>query len=659
MKKAAGILFVSLAGNALFLKRGLEPGHGHPGEWDFPGGHLKEGESWEQGALRETREEIGFVPEGERVFHIRTRGSASEQSGVAGNGAPPVIPVPAGAPAPAAIPPVPPVDDRTADYVTFLQRVTNEFTPELDGKEHVGWAWSPLTAPPEPLIPGCRVALDRIGWHETDMARAIADGRISSPQRFENVSLFAIRITGTGVAYRNSIDEYVYRGPENYLNDDFLARCNGLPVIYMRRTGTKKDGFHPKDALLNPDEFAERIVGTIVLPYIAGDEVWGIARIYDDAAAFDMEEKQLSTSPAVFFRNVSVNAKLKLENGSTLLIEGDPSLLDHVCICEQGVWDKGGPPTGVRSESRGDAVMAEADKKPDATEADKKPDAAARKDEPAEREEMAERIKAKEKEGRGDSESSNKDLKAIADALGDLGKRMDAFDQRETERQAKKDAKRARKDATRRRDDDPEEAERLAADKAKKDAAEVEKEHNEKEKAVADAVAGVRQTAEQVLETRRRLDEVAAMIPKAIGDADYHALVDAQARADAVYLELGGRAPRPLAGETPAIYERRCVRDLRQHSARWKGLTDDAMKSAFADDALFGEVRDQVYADALAHARSPHTVAPGLLREVVKRGDGHTVREFHGSPSAWMNQFAGATKLKAEGDWKGLPGRPH
>jgi|SRR5581483_9721269 len=647
MKKAAGILFLSMLGNALFLKRATNADHGHPGEWDFPGGHLEDGESPEDAAVRETREEIGFLPEGTRVFHTRTKGSASVSVGVAGNGAPAILPVSSGAPQ---LPPSNPEDPYAADYTTFVQRVTNEFVPELN-EEHEGWAWAPVLAPPEPLHPGTRISLDRIGMDETAVARAIADGRLSSPQRYENVTLFAIRITGTGVAYRNALDEYVYRGPENYLNDDFLARCNGLPVVYLKRNGTKKDGFHPAGALLNSDEFAERVVGTIVLPYIAGNEVWGVARIYDDPAASDMEEKQLSTSPAVFFRDVSVNAKVQLEDGSTLLIEGKPSLLDHVCVCEQGVWDKGGPPTGVRSESRGDSAMTpeeEAKAKKDAEAAAEKEKAdAARRD--AEEKEKAEKEKADA--ARRDSETSNKDLKAIADAVGGLAKRMDAWDEAAKEKQAKKDAKRARRDAEQKT------PEQLAADKAKKDAEEKEAKE-EKEK--ADAAKADAALKADLDGTKKRLEEITAMIPKAVGDAVHFTMIECQARADEVFREFGERAPIPQNGETPMIYERRCVRALRKHSPTWAKVTDDAFGTAFADDASFGVVRDQVYEQAIKTARDPSTVPVGQLREVVKRGDGgHTVREFHGSPRAWMDQFAGATKLKAEGDWKGLPGRPH
>ena len=64
-----------------------------------------------------------------------------------------------------------------------------------------------------------------------------------------------------------------------------------------------------------------------------------------------LEEKPMSTSPAVVFRNAEVGSKVQMKNGSMLLIEGKPSLLDHICLTPLGVWDKGGPPVGVLNPS--------------------------------------------------------------------------------------------------------------------------------------------------------------------------------------------------------------------------------------------------------------------------------------------------------------------
>jgi hypothetical protein len=56
----------------------------------------------------------------------------------------------------------------------------------------------------------------------------------------------------------------------------------------------------------------------------------------------------MSTSPAVVFRDMAVNQNMTLENGQTLLVEGEPPLFDHLAICEEGVWDRGKVPTDVR-----------------------------------------------------------------------------------------------------------------------------------------------------------------------------------------------------------------------------------------------------------------------------------------------------------------------
>ena len=178
--------------------------------------------------------------------------------------------------------------------------------------------------------------LAKLRWNELDIARAIRDGQLTSPQFYENVALFAMRITGTGTAFRQGKDEFVYRPPEIYLNDEFLARCNGLAVIME----------HPLGSKLTSTDFQERVVGSILLPYLKGDEVWGVGKIYDDATMRMMADNQLSTSPAVVF-DTSRPQDIRTVNGQKLFIENNPSLLDHLAICEVGVWDKGEKPSGV------------------------------------------------------------------------------------------------------------------------------------------------------------------------------------------------------------------------------------------------------------------------------------------------------------------------
>jgi len=631
MTKAAGILFVTADGKALFLKRGPSAPD-CAGCWDFPGGGREGDETAEQTALREAIEEVGKIPAGTRVFHTRTRSPRPETVGV-GVGAAPLLPVQAAAP-PSPVPS--PAMSPDVDFTTFVQRVPEEFVPDIND-EHEGWAWAPISSPPEPLHPGCRIALERLSMDELGVARAIADGRLISPQRYENMTMFAIRITGTDVAYRNAIDEFVYRNPDNYLTDEFLARCNGLPVVWLRRSGDE-EGFHPKGSLLNSEEFGERVVGSIMLPYIAGNEVWGVAKIFDDAAAAEMEAKQLSTSPAVFFRNLSDNAKLKLEDGSTLLIEGKPSLLDHVCICEQGVWDKGRDPTGVRSEARGDSAMTPEEKAKADAEAKMKADAEAeeaKKKADAEKEEKEKADAAKKADEEKDKNPFADAMKSMADSvakIGDavvkIGARVDSM---EDDAKKKADAEAEEK----RKAGDPEQ---LKADKSRKDA----EEKAAKEKADAEEAEKKKADAAALKTVSDRIDEVKGMLPKQMTDKDFHAVADSQARADSVFSLFGERAPIPLQGETASLYDRRVARQLVKHSPTWSKI--DITSAAFADDAAFAIVRDQVFADAQKAAMSPSALPNGGLRMISKPSGGHIINEFHGDPDSWMGPMAGATR---------------
>lgn len=353
MIKAAGILFTTPNKTALFLLRG--PGGDHAGEWCFPGGKIEASDAdLEATAVRESVEEIGSLPKGARTLLAR-----SISNGIAGVITPPPPAVVEGAAGEVASALPAPAAPEAVDFTTFAQEVAEQFSVVPDD-EHVGWAWSPCSSPPEPLHPGCRIALDRLSMDELGVARAIARGDLTSPQRYKNVTLWAMRITGTGVAVRRAVkdakgavvrgEEFPFRDPALYLNDDFLARCNGLPVTW----------YHPKKSVLNSKEFEDRIIGTIMLPFIKGDEVWGIAKVYDDeanAALADGQEGEdgkrhpLSTSPGVVLSDPnSPSYKMTTEDGSTLLIEGKPSLVDHVAVCAQGVWDKGGDPVGVAND---------------------------------------------------------------------------------------------------------------------------------------------------------------------------------------------------------------------------------------------------------------------------------------------------------------------
>jgi 8-oxo-dGTP pyrophosphatase MutT (NUDIX family) len=339
MIRAAGILFLTKDGSgALFCKRGN--GASNPGEWACPGGHIEDGETPIQAAIRETMEEAGIkVDEKDLTLLCRSIANAEVAAGASSAQLPEetgINPAGAGLPPTDAIV----VPGEQVDFTTFLCRVPEAFLPKLN-YEHTGFAWASLDTPPEPLHPGMRLAIERMTMDELGIARAMTEGRLPSPQRYQNVTLWNMRITGTGVSYRPSLNEFVYRPPEHYLNPDFLARIGGLSAIVE----------HPDAAVMDSKEFSARVVGSLMIPYIkaAEEEVWGIVRVYDDWTNAALEKEDASTSPTVLLRQ-GESTKMKLEDGSTLLMEGAPALVDHIAILPfsgKGVWDKAGPPVGV------------------------------------------------------------------------------------------------------------------------------------------------------------------------------------------------------------------------------------------------------------------------------------------------------------------------
>nr|WP_202385092.1 DUF2213 domain-containing protein [Escherichia sp. HH26CH] len=163
--------------------------------------------------------------------------------------------------------------------------------------------------------------------------------------------LVNLRITGTGLAYRAGLKEHVWRDPKLYLNEEFLRRCNGLPVIAN----------HPDDAVLTEEDFKSRIVGSVMLPYIRGDEVWAVCRVYLQSIVEEITDGDVSTSPSVVFNSTSGNVEVQ-EGDTNFLIEGVPFLVDHIALVTKdhgslGVWDKDRIPAGVEVTNTGEIEM--------------------------------------------------------------------------------------------------------------------------------------------------------------------------------------------------------------------------------------------------------------------------------------------------------------
>lgn len=586
---AAGILFQAADGRVLLLRRSAEGDHA--GEWSLPGGKVEPGETAAQAAIREAEEEIGLNPAWSESRDSMALLCRRQRDGV--------------------------------DWTTFRQPVPAPFDPVMNG-EHDAFAWALPTELPEPLHPGVRVAIDRLGMDELGVARAIAAGELTSPQRYGKMALVDMRITGTGASYRDQHDEYVWRDPSLYLTDDFLARCNGLPVIME----------HPDAGRLDSDEYGARVVGAIMLPYVKQNEVWGIARIQDDATIRLIERRPLSTSPAVVFRPADGNETRKMANGSTLLIEGKPYLLDHLAICEVGVWDKGGAPSGVAATVNdggatvpGEDQTKNVDPKADNANPDPNADLGAKLDKLlGVVDSMHQRMDALEGKGAeggdGNGQPAPKPAappaQAAAPAADNGGTEFPpeiASMPRETE------ADRIRYDAAcagytaqqkARADNAAAEAEKLAAERA--------------DKARADS---------RVSALESELAALRKQMPAPDPESDPAELAKWQARADAVYAQHGAQAPRPLAGEGVLAYRRRLAAGMQPHSAAWKDI-------ALADlpEPVIARAEDAIYADAATAARNPVGLPDGELRPIQHKDEtGRIITTWAGSPSAWLDQF--------------------
>lgn len=501
------------------------------GTWCQPGGTVEPGELAIDAARREVLEEVGYQYDGPLTPH-----------------------------------------SVYGDYLTFRAEVPDKFEAKLND-ESLDAGWFHIDDLPKPLHQPFAEMLAQQALNETDVATLIADGTLSSPQYFINMWMFAIRVTGTGVTWRSADQQMAFRNPDDYLTPEFLQRVAGLPLIWL----------HPEKNTLDSDEFAKRVIGTLTNSWVADNgEVWAIARVYDAEAAEIMATRQLSTSPTVKF--VEVPDSIIEIDGQPLLVEPSPELLDHVAICEQGVWDKLLNPTGVKSDS----IPKEAEK--------------------MDEEKIVALINKAIDARMAKADSEAADLKAKADADEAANKeKADAEDKEAEEAKAKADAEekaaKEKADSEAKEKADAEEAERMAKEKADS-------------------------------QLRQEIAELRSRIPTELSDEERNEVADAQVKADSVFSCFGKRAPVPLSGEKPLAYRRRLMIQLQEHSPDFKSVD----LSSIADSALLNVAEKQIYADAQKSASL--TVGPGMLRE-IKRADatGRQISTFEGDPAATWAPF--------------------
>ncbi|QGH64164.1 NUDIX hydrolase [Serratia proteamaculans] len=501
------------------------------GTWCQPGGTVEPGELAIDAARREVLEEVGYQYDGPLNPH-----------------------------------------SVYGDYLTFRAEVPEQFEAKLND-ESLAAGWFHIDDLPKPLHQPFAEMLAQQALNETDVAALIADGTLSSPQYFINMWMFAIRVTGTGVTWRSADQQMAFRNPDDYLTPEFLQRVAGLPLIWL----------HPEKNTLDSDEFAKRVIGTLTNSWVADNgEVWAIARVYDAEAAEIMATRQLSTSPTVKFVEAP---KSIIVDGQSLLVEPSPELLDHVAICEQGVWDKLLAPTGVKSDS----IPNEAEKMDE------------------------EKIVA----------LINKAIDArMAKADSEAKESKEKADAEEAAKKEKADAETKEADEAKAKADAEEKAAKEKADAEAKEKADAEAAEEKAAKEKADS------------ELRQQIADLKTRIPTELSDEERNEVADAQVKADSVFSCFGKRAPVPLSGEKPLAYRRRLMIQLQEHSPDFKTVD----LSSIADSALLGFAEKQIYADAQKSASL--SVGPGMLRE-IKRADatGRQISTFEGDPAATWAPF--------------------
>ena len=487
---------------------------------------------------------------------------------------------------------------------------------------------------------------------ELDVAKAIRDGDLESPQPYENILLFALRITGTGTSFRPARGEYVYRTPSDFLTGEFVERCQGLPVVFEHPT---------KSGVLNSDEYRERAIGTILLPYIKGDEVWGIAKIFDADAAKLMQTTHVSTSPAVVFRDADSTETVATGDGKTLLIEGKPSYLDHLAICEEGVWDKGGKPSGIQLSKTEEADMADEQMVPAWADALNK-----RIDEVCNRIDALGKGRAdgdfdkleKKLEGEGKSEES---AEKIAGAIGEkkFGKEgMEAKSEAGKEKAEKKDAGEPSEEAGEREIKASEKAENAREHKENKDDEDARADKGRwttggfmeggqfhpirNSSGYSKTRAGDSVTADSTQKPIAELEaQIAAMaaqivaMAKPLGASERDELARVQARADTLGTMLGETISHPLHGESPIAYRKRLAARFQKHS------TLQEIKLDSIEGQAFDLIEERIYADAREAALNPSEGMQGRLVPIVTRDSaGREITRYAGNSDAFKVAFA-------------------
>jgi hypothetical protein len=104
-------------------------------------------------------------------------------------------------------------------------------------------------------------------------------------------------------------------------------------------------------------------------------------------------------------------------------------------------------------------------------------------------------------------------------------------------------------------------------------------------------------------------------------------------------------APRYMEGETVDGYRKRLASRVQQHAPSMQNIN---LRESVG--TAFNLIEKQIYDEARREAVRPTTIPDGEMRELTKYdATGRPFLEFHGSPKAWINDFANGAKKRLAG----------
>lgn len=548
------------------------------GTWELPGGTVdKSDQSYLEAAKREFHEETGLDVTGPPQWCLGTAPKETPGAGI------------------------------TFGFVIDTS-LSMPPKPTLSD-EHTEYGWWSIDELPEDLHEVCRPAIERWRFTEADIQRLIVDGTLIGPSSYFSQVLMPVRITGTGLAMRVEKMQFTFRDTDDYLNEDFLKRCNGLPLLWQHADKDFTDG----------DTLGAQSIGLVTDAYVRDSDVWGVAKILDLDAAIAMATGAYSTSPS-FITHIDSRSS---SGGVDVTVEGQILHLDHLAVVQAGVWDKLGEPCGIDTpitlrpiplnflkeyNSMSEKPAAEKEVDTAATEAAPNADAA------------TEATQANET-ALVNALTEISELKALVKGL--LEKEQIATQDTVTEQTTEEVAA----DPT--NGDEapmPGESAALAVDVAAFDTA----------MAAKDAV---------IEGLQKQVDGLVQSMPKDLSDDDRNELDAACSRVDSIFMALGKTAPHPLNGEGPMQYRRRTTKMLQPLSDRF-----GKMDLSKLDQHSYGTIEAEIYKDAQAASRSTSDLNPGEVRAVRRKAfGGREIIEYRGSPKAFLSPFSEPPKKARAG----------